>query len=245
MTEFVPGYHVVLCEGFEDQVFWSGWLQERMGCVDRRGELDTHGRTVAKGQFHFHTPQGSSVVVKPYDGRGSLSRAVRAELDVQNTESLRRLVVNLDSDAEDEAAEGARDTVRQIAFQHGASIEVPFGEPFEVAGAKVSAVIWECPNDVMVEGVPTKQTLERLVAASIQAAYPGRGASVARWLDDEPQGGTSHKNYGLSYQAKWYAQFRSNEFYRAVWRDELVARELQTRLEATGAWAVVEELVGD
>lgn len=33
--------------------------------------------------------------------------------------------------------------------------------------------------------------------------------------------------------------------YRAIWRDPDVARELRSRLEASGAWAVAETLVRD
>lgn len=245
MTDLVAGYHVILCEGFDDQVFWSGWLQERMRCEDGRERRDAHGRTIEKGCFHFHTPRGSSIVIRPYRGRANLTRAVRVELAEQQIEPIRRLVINLDSDAEDDTNDGAREAIRQIANHYGASVGDPCSETFEVDGATVSTIIWECLNDSTVPGVPKKQTLERLIAASIQAVYPGRGASVERWLDDEPKGGTSHKNYGLSYLAKWYARVKANEFYRAVWRDERVAAELRSRLEATGAWDVVEALVAD
>ena len=246
MTSHFPGLHLVLCEGYDDRSFWSGWMQA-VGCAIRKGIPDIYGRSVGGGRFHFHTPQESSVVVRSYGGRANLSNAILDELkDHRKDYRIRRLVLNLDSDAEaGEEGTSARDAVRQIAVSHSAQVDDPAREHFDLDGMSVSTVIWECPNDSEVDGVPRQQTLERLVAASIQAAYPGRGESVERWLADEPPGGTSHKNYGLSFLAKWYADHGADDFYRAIWRDELVAAELRSRLEATGAWAVVEDLVAD
>lgn len=246
MTGQAPGLNVVLCEGYDDRSFWSGWIQFK-GCAVRKGIPDIYGRMVGGGRFHFHTPRQSSVVIRSYGGRANLTDTFLDELkDHRKDYRIRRLVLNLDSDAEaGEERTGARDAIRQIAVTHGAQVDDPTRESFEIDGMTVSTVIWECSDDSAVEGVPRQQTLERLVSASIQAAYPGRGAAVERWLADEPEGGTGHKNYGLSFLAKWYADHGADDFYRAVWRDQNVAEQLRSRLEATGAWAVAEALVAD
>ncbi|MEE8525218.1 MAG: hypothetical protein V3T72_14880 [Thermoanaerobaculia bacterium] len=74
MTEKEAKQHVVLCEGFDDRSFWSGWLLH-LGCTDpsergKRTVTDAWGRPVkGKGRYLFRTPAGSDVVVHPFQGR--------------------------------------------------------------------------------------------------------------------------------------------------------------------------------
>ncbi|MHC4178430.1 MAG: hypothetical protein ACYSWU_13035, partial [Planctomycetota bacterium] len=106
----------------------------------------------------------------------------------------------------------------------------------------VSLVRWEA-SDAPVSGVPTQQTLERLVCAALVAAYPDRGPAVKSWLDARPVGPEAGpKEYGWSYMAGWYAQHGCEDFYRNLWRDERVVAELQSRLTESGAWRVAEAL---
>jgi len=77
------------------------------------------------------------------------------------------------------------------------------------------------------------------------AAYPDRGPAVDGWLATEPLAEITHKNYGYSYLAKWYAEHGADDFFRALWRDEAVAGQLRARLEKTGAWQTVASLVAD
>ena len=93
--------------------------------------------------------------------------------------------------------------------------------------------------------MPAKQTLERLVTASIQTAAPDRGAAVERWLNDEPRGLRLPKSFGYSYFAKWYSDHGEGHFYECLWQDPDVVRELEKRLRSSGAWQTVEELVQD
>ena len=101
---------------------------------------------------------------------------------------------------------------------------------------------WEAA-DVTSPGVPSKQTLERLVCSAIVAAYPERGEPVQRWLESRPNPPKANpKEFAWSHMAGWYAKFDRDPFYRALWKDAKVATELQRRLEDCGAWQVAAEL---
>ncbi len=126
MTEKTGKQHVVLCEGFEDRDFWAGWLGH-LGCSDptNRGEKtgkDAWGRPVrGKGRYLFRTPAGSSVIIHPFEGRTNVRKAVG---DYLQGEANRpdRLVINLDSDAENGSGtreKGAWEAIRQIVRHHG------------------------------------------------------------------------------------------------------------------------------
>lgn len=156
-----------------------------------------------------------------------------------------RLVLNLDSDAEDSSDQRAHDVIRGIVHEFGGEMGEARHGPFMVGHTQVFSLVWMCPNAEGTPGVPHKQMLERLVAASIQAAHPDRGPAVQRWLDAEPRAEVSPKSFTYSYLAKWYAESGADDFFRAIWRDQAIAAQLRERLEATGAWGVVAGLVDD
>lgn len=248
MSDKAGKQHVILCEGFDDRSFWAGWLGY-LGCTDptdrgKRPACDAWGRPVrGGGRYLFHTPAGSSLIVHPFQGRYNAQRAAGEYLEGQVYRP-DQMVLNLDSDAENGPGDSARQTIRRIVEHHGGEIEDGSDGPFDLNGVQVSAVIWECDDARSTPGVPPKQTLERLVAAAIRSAYPPRGPVVDQWLIAEPRAGViNHKNYGYSYLAKWYAEHGADDFLRAIWRDEEVARRLRERLEKSGAWATLGSLV--
>jgi hypothetical protein len=76
----------------------------------------------------------------------------------------------------------------------------------DAGGTRISLVRWET-NDPDTPGVPTRQTLERLVCAAMAAAYPQRGPSVHNWLGSRPDPPRpSSKEPAWSYMAGWYAE---------------------------------------
>lgn len=229
---------VVLCEGFDDRAFWSGWLQ-RLGCrpaetaAERRDEW---GREVSKGRYLFYSPAGDRILVEPFEGRPKLNRAVDAWMRELATRPIRRLVLNIDSDGVVDGSgpavvgrepDGLRDLIGRT----------------DPNGVDLLPIVWECA-DPNAPGIPRQQTLERLISAAIGAAHAGRGESVARWLVDPPVGDSeSPKSHGLSYAAKWYSSHGFVDFYADVWRDHEVAAQLERRLRASGAWVRAETLV--
>jgi hypothetical protein len=91
--------------------------------------------------------------------------------------------------------------------------------------------------------VPLKQTLERLTCASVCAAYPARPGAVETWLAQRPEApAADHKAYAWSFMAGWYSERGCEAFYSSLWDDPLIAKELEQRLKASGAWRIAEEL---
>jgi len=243
-----PIQHVVLCEGYDDRDFWAGWLLA-LGCEDcgrKRPVLDRHDEEVEKPRFLFRTPGGTDVLLHPFMGsRKEALEAVRFYRARHATKPVGRMIFNRDSDATGEdAAPNARDFVKGIVRELDGEVEDPEG-PHSIAGIRIWPVVWECPGSD--PGIPPQQTLERIVSAAITSAYAGRGESVESWLGDEPVAEKkNHKNYSMSYFAKWYAQHHGyGNFYRALWRDPAVAGQLESRLRESGAWKPVEDLVAD
>ena len=244
----------VLCEGYLDRNFWAGWLL-RLGCIDpgeqrggpRRPVLDPWSKQVRSGHFAFHSKSGKFIRVVPCDGKSNVLRTAGDRLKRRSVEKLHFVVVNIDSDAE--AGESAAVDiptvvgVENMVARHGTYQREPHGDFRLEDGTIVTAPVCWSASDAGIPGIPTKQTLERLVCSAILAAYPDRGPVVQNWLDSRPAAPLAGpKEYAWSYMAGWYAEFGSDSFFREVWRDEGVAQQLESRLKACGAWRIGELL---
>lgn len=253
-----PTETVILCEGFHDRAFWAGWLLSRE-CRNlsirpgREGRIevrDPFGQPVVKGAYGYETPAGHFVRVRPCHGKDNILEAARTRLKQRVKERLTRLVVNVDDDS-DIAGSPAQKTGPQTAdimtlacgFDPHA-VEDANGDILLDGGTtQISLIRWGT-DDAPTPGVPDKQTLERLVCASIVAAYPERGENVQTWLDtrhEPPE--FSIKEYSWSLMAGWRADGGCDDFLRSLWDDDAIAAELKTRLEVSGAWRIVEDII--
>ena len=111
---------------------------------------------------------------------------------------------------------------------------------------EICLIRWEA-SDPPLPGLPNQQTLERLVCASLCAAYPQRGQNVQNWLTTRhsppPE---SVKEYIFSHMAGWYAKRSCDEFYSYLWEDDpAIVAELKARLEASGAWQIAQTLANE
>jgi len=256
---------VVLCEGYHDREFWAGWLEHlgltdpglRPGRTERVPIFDPWKKKVAGGQFGFLSPTDHFVRIVPCHGdirriketaaRDWLDSAAKEQRQGAGESRLRRLVLSIDSDVNiDEPDIGKGFVLTDLCswlWQFDRSAElVEGGEVLLFGGAMaVSLVRWEAEDSM--RGVPSKQTLERLVCAAIVAAYPERAEPVHRWLESRPNAPEAGpKEFAWSHMAGWYAEFGSATFYRKLWNEPAVAVQLQSRLEACGVWQVAEEL---
>ena len=235
---------VLLCEGFDDRAFWSGLLLH-LGCTDptfggQQKQPDAYGRAVDKPRFLLHDPLGNSILLVPVQGKSRLARFLGNFLTDHITYPIHKILLNRDSDAINDSDTAVRDALRTIAQRHSATLEDPDKDRYTVDGCEIGAVVWKCTDPPGTPGIPNQQTLERLVSAAIAATEEGRAGAVERWLQDEPRGDLGPKNYSYSYLAKWFANRGSDDFFRALWRGEAIAQELRQRLEATGAWDMIE-----
>ncbi len=244
----------VLCEGFYDRAFWVGWLL-RLGCTDpgdqpggqRAPVRDPWNIKVVSGHFAFHSKSRKFIRVVPCNGKTNVMPAADSRLKDRVDRKLHCLVVNVDSDANagdsSEVDIPTAQAVANVVARHGEHQKEPNGDFRLEDGTLVTAPVCWSASDVGLPGLPTEQTLERLVCAAIRAVYPDRGPAVQKWLDSRPAAPPAGpKEHAWSYMAGWYAEFGSDSFFREVWRDEGVAQQLESRLKACGAWRIGEML---
>ncbi len=245
-----PSESVVLCEGYHDRAFWAGWLK-RLGCTSCKGKMEPSDRVAVRGQYSYHSPSEQFVRVVPCNGKNNLPIEASSRLkDVCVDRPLTHLVLCVDSDLSEDAAE---DEVPTLGPQAVENLLEKFDTPVVVeaerkftlfSGATTIHVVRWSTNGVAMPGVPPQQTLERLVCAAVVAAYPERGPAVQRWLDSRPEPPKpSPKEFGWSYMAGWYAELGCEAFLQKIWNDKEIVRQLESRLQAIGAWAVAEALV--
>ena len=247
---------IVFCEGYHDRAFWKGLLL-RLGCTDpglppagaltRPRVLDPWRQPVTGGRFAFVSPTSHFIQVYPCGGKTNIMPLVRQQLlRKQATEPVRRIIINEDADLPAAAtATAATPAAVEAAVKAAdpAAVQDASGEwQLNLHGATVgvSLVLWTTP-DPPARGVPAFQTLERLVAASICAAHGGRGDAVQDWLGSRPSPPvTDVKEFAWSYMAGWHAPMGCEAFYSTLWNDPAVAAEIESRLQATGAWNLIQ-----
>jgi hypothetical protein len=232
---------VVLCEGYHDRAFWAGLLAY-LGCRDpglnpgtgrRTSVKDPFGKTVAGGQFAFTSPNGRFLRVIPCQGKDKILGIARMRLKERPTAGLTQLVLNWDSDAPPTSSEPDASVFRSRLLNLGREFDdaaqlSESGEIFLRSPESVlSLLLWRTP-DAPMAGLPPLDTLERLVCASLVAAYPARGEAVQRWLDSRPSAPPAGpKEYSWSYMAGWAAEQGCESFLRLLWEDTTVAAELK------------------
>ena len=244
---------VILCEGFHDRAFWDGWLAH-LNCSKARyvpnapggQQKDPWGKPISKGQYGYDSPTGRFLRVVPCGGKEKVIPEVRFRLKGRTTQSLMRLVLNIDSDLPaGTAASGlsCHDVLAEVRkFDPMASLLANDEISMDGGATLVSLISWEASDPSKI-GLPDQQSLERLMCASIVAVYPDRAAAVHGWLSSRPAPPQSGpKDYSWSDMAGWYAENGCDDFFRHVWRDPAIAAQLRTRLTQTSAWTIAASL---
>lgn len=247
---------VVLCEGPDDRAFLRGWLRH-LGCDERkrpRQAQDPFGNGVRPPDFALYGTGGEFIRVRPCQGQNNLKRQVLQRLEGARTKPLNGLVVCFDADtlrtgetATTDPLGPHRDWLRTTAGKLDGAVDRddPDRARLHVGSdeTRVELVVWHV-DDQPHEALPDKQTLERLVCASLASAYPDHAEQVAAWLDARPGSpSTTAKAWAWSWMAGWFADAGCERFYEAIWRDESLVRELEARLRALGAWERLAGLV--
>jgi hypothetical protein len=239
---------IVFCEGYYDRQFWAGWLTG-LGCVDpgkdsgtncRNPIWDPFGKKVGGGQYAYRSPSRAFIRIVPCGGGTNVLQQAQERLKRRGREPVRHVVVCRDGDDTGQQLPELENYIRQTepsVTNRGSTIALDDG------ATRVSLVRWTT-NDPPIPGVPTKQTLERLVCSALLAVYPHRGITVENWLKSRPDPPSLSvvKEYSWSHMAGWYAEHGCEDFYRYVWQVPPVAAELELRLRESGAWQTAEEL---
>jgi len=232
---------VILCEGFDDRAFLAEWLAT-LGC--REARRDPWGTSVTSGQYGFRATNDRFVRVHPCNGKSMLAEIAGTYIDRHPARPVARLLLCFDADCEAPAVAPRGTVVQSIAARRSVSLASEAGA-VTIDDVVVESLVWECDDPVGHLGVPSQQSLERLVSASIVAAEPARGVSVVEWLHAAPvTAGPEHKAHAYAYLAKWFAPSGCEDFYRAVWRDPAIRSQLEARLQRAGSLQLVQALFG-
>jgi hypothetical protein len=246
------GESVVLCEGFDDRAFWAGWLLKKLNCQkwkpERNGDLiDPWGKPINRGVYGYSSPSGRLIRVIPMQGKGDLAAITNRLLVESATRPLVRLVMNRDADLDVTIEATGLTTIRSyeasiVPKDTTAALVSEYEIKLDPGGTVVALMMWQAA-DGPIPGVPSKQTLERLVCCSLAAAFPKRAGCVSKWLNSRNLSlDAGPKEHAWSYMAGWYADSGCDRFYQSLWEDKVVAKEMESRLRSSGAWAIAESL---
>lgn len=237
----LPPDNVILCEGYHDRAFLAGWL-EALGCTSCKGKAYRRGKPLrGGGQFGFH--QAARDVwarVVPVSGDGNLYPEAELILEGANTEPIANLVLVMDRDT-DVGESGAR----RASFEGFlAKVGAPEGRYSGIMETQIRLVEWHVADVQPAVGLPTKETLERLVCAALEQVHPGRGQAIAAWLQSRPEPPHTekvHKTIAASHMAGWYSERGYEGLFGAVWEDSATRAVLERFLKEARqelAWLV-------
>lgn len=240
----------IVCEGYQDRHFWDGWLRH-LGWAEDRSVVSGRRQGEPGGQYGYRHGTHTTRVVPA----GSKAEILPAALDfLREPWTLTHLVLNEDPDLTPRADATQLPLPRNSVQAHvealGWVCETAPGFPIlatrpDRVAVTIHRLLWTCP-DPPAPGLPAVDTLERLVCAALLAAYPDRGPAVQHFLNHRPEAPADHphKAIAMTHMAGWYAPHGSFDFYRTLWDDPAIAVQLESRLRASGAWAIAEALAG-
>jgi len=251
---------LIVCEGYHDRAFWAGWL-ESLGCTDARkprdGSVtpssvsDAFGK-VDRGAYAYDAPSSTTKIrIQPAKSDSQVVEVAITMLKLTSIGIKVHALLNRDADKDAPTTMSPRDWhIGVLSYAHSKEYkatahidDILIGD--EGDGDILSFVTWQC-IDPASEMLPPKQTLERLVCASLAAAYPERVGPVRAWLASRPaQPSPGPKQFAWSYMAGWYADHGCEDFFRQLWRDPKVKAELEKRLTEIGAWQLVQRAIND
>jgi len=222
---------------------------QKQGIKQRSPVVDIRGVEVKGGQYYYYTPGGNGVRVVPCNSKDNIPKTFKLFINKRTTDRIVRLIVNVDADTHADGTPGAPTISRQSligllkAIDPAMSVDEDGTIAIDQTTLLISLIHWRA-EDATSPHLPNQQTLERLVCASVFAAYPERGGIVQNWLgsrtSDAPVAGV--KEFALSHMAGWYADQGCDAFYRCLWSDAAIAIELKSRLQSSGALQLVQQL---
>jgi hypothetical protein len=234
---------LILCEGYDDRAFWKCWLAS-LGAVDLfteagsdRTRLEVYlrdsGVAASDGDYCMRSGSNDFFVVRPCKSQKQLWKTARIAL---KNEQVTSLVINCDSDLPDTDPEPMQRRLQQFEQLRSESLGTSIA---------LDLVVWHCDDPPGLPGIPSQQTLERLICAAVAAAMPKEwAAAVEDFLHREPVFGPTHKNFLQAYRAKFFAH-DFDDINQAVWsrvRFPEIAQQLEERLRRNGDWERVAAL---
>ncbi len=261
-------HRLILCEGYDDRSFLSGLLQHHCQCTESAAAKRTRSK-YGNGAYIFFTAEGSheihvlpcgsvSQVLQSFENNvRAIASGVHPEIDF--------LTVFTDHDAvpdRDELGTGnsAPPLIKsqsikdlfdraEIKYRVAGSQEVPQWQIEKADKSQcVVALLHIRTHDSNPRlGLPSKQTLERLVCHAIAKAHPGRAKTVADWLASRQDKSThtdrqESKEHAYSYLAGWYASDGCDYFFRHIWEQVETKKHLIQEMRDTRILQALESM---
>lgn len=245
-----PPEIIILCEGYHDRAFWKGFLKH-FGCADDRTR--STGQTGKGEHFYLAADRKRKVTVKPCDGIDKIPKALAAYLTGIATRPLEGIIISVDDDRQAGALnQSASLTLQSLKDSLAAKLKLGQVEVqsdlllFKIDGGEsvnIQLMHW-ASTEADTFSLPRQQTLERLVCAALNKAYPNRSEPVVHFLnsrgDNAPVAGP--KEFAYSHVAGWYAEKGIEECYQSLWRDDLIRKNLIAELQTAGVWEIMNRL---
>ncbi|MFO1053501.1 MAG: hypothetical protein U1F36_14910 [Planctomycetota bacterium] len=228
---------ILLCEGYHDRAFLSGWLEHVRGWSkpeSTSGRVrDPLGRPLAGGRFGFERNRAFAVVA-PCGGWPAIRKCAgdhlaQAALNGDQTGNIDALIACYDDDVDKDFERSMEDMVRQS------------GQPSDRASLPVQVLRLRATDDRW------HPSLGGLVAQAFAEAHPRRWPAVATWLasrDDGAQDASQDgKSAKWSVMAGWYARQGCDGFLRhEIWCDVAVRARLEQHLSALDFDRLAEQI---
>ena len=261
-------HRLILCEGYDDRSFLAGFFQRYCQCTEPAPDARRRSK-YGKGVYVFSTADGSHEIhVLPCQSVSQVLEAfktnvrevasgVRPEIDF--------VTIFTDHDTLPDGRESAvSDTpspfikpasIRHlldranIKYRESGSQEVPqwHVEKADKSQCVVALLHIRTHDPASRPGLPSKQTLERLVCHAIAKAHPDRPITVTDWLasrKDKPArtDRQESKEHSYSYLAGWYASDGCDYFFRHIWEQSEAREYLIKEMRDTGILQMLESL---
>ncbi|MGE0431238.1 MAG: hypothetical protein AB7K09_13035 [Planctomycetota bacterium] len=245
---------LILCEGFHDRAFWSGFFAHRActrpsgDALDKPGPVREQPRFMGGGTFGFRTPAGAIVRVMPCGGDSRVEPTARIQLEKRKSDTtpFSRLVLCVDADVPAGHEVATLDHVGQLVKQHDpAAVATGIGFALEGGALQVAILQWQSDCAPATRGVPEQQTLERVVCSALAVVWPDRADAVQTWLDSRPGGVDSVKAASWSFMAGWFPDHGSEAFLKNIWGVPAVANELERQLALLPAWGLIDGIFAE
>jgi hypothetical protein len=220
---------VVHVEGFDDRHFLAGMV-ERLGWIPAREKhaqervktLLADSRTPNTSFGYLSPSRDRALLVNPgLAGHGNEARVFeRVEFALSEPERRRELIACVDSDLRWDDPDPTRPRLDRMR------VVDPDG--------RVELAVWHWRPGVDRQGVPKKQTLERLVLGVLSEieGSKGLGAIVDRFLAETPAASSlTGKHFAWATMAKWYGEHGCGDFYQALWREDAFAQAMRATLD--------------
>ncbi|MBL8897401.1 MAG: hypothetical protein JNM84_07225 [Planctomycetes bacterium] len=230
-------HSVVLCEGYHDRAFWSGWLTARgwESLKPPQGTtiLDPLGRPVKAGRFAFRSG-GNFAILEPCGGWARVSQVFSVHLGStkmpEDSGQIDHLIPCFDDDiAGKDHAASIRNRFQEVTY-----FKPPQDCSWTHAGIRVDILHFRATSTSF------GPRLDGLVAECYGRAHPDRAQSVEAWISNLPSAPQkTDKQTMWAIMAGWYAAKGCEAFLQeSIWSDEKMRQELERALEELGIAAV-------